>query len=215
MNNIASLASVPASGLDFTAIDFETANSDRGSVCAVGLAKVIGGAVVDTTSWLIAPPEPVRWFDSFNTAIHGIRAVDVATAPGWEESAEQIASYVGGDHLVAHNAAFDASVIRKAGEHTGHPFPGREVYCSFRLAQRLLDLPKYKLPIVAAELGVSGFRHHDAGDDARVCAEIVIALAGRHGATAVEGLWERPTSAVGDMYPLPRKTRQPRVTGEA
>ena len=42
--------------LDFTAIDFETANSNSASACSVGLVKVRDGVVVDETGWLIRPP---------------------------------------------------------------------------------------------------------------------------------------------------------------
>jgi DNA polymerase-3 subunit epsilon len=48
----------------FTAIDFETANADRGSACAVGLVVVEDGQIVSRTSQLIRP-EPCR-FDPFN-----------------------------------------------------------------------------------------------------------------------------------------------------
>ena len=43
-------------GLDFTAIDFETANSNSASACSVGLVKVRDGVVVDEAGWLIRPP---------------------------------------------------------------------------------------------------------------------------------------------------------------
>jgi DNA polymerase-3 subunit epsilon len=39
--------------LDFTAIDFETANSYRGSPCSVGLVKVRDGQIVDESFTLI------------------------------------------------------------------------------------------------------------------------------------------------------------------
>ena len=34
-------------GVDFTSIDFETANGFRGSPCSVGLSKVRGGRIVE------------------------------------------------------------------------------------------------------------------------------------------------------------------------
>jgi DNA polymerase-3 subunit epsilon len=43
--------------LSFTAIDFETANARRGSICSVGLTKVTNGVVTASTSWLITPPD--------------------------------------------------------------------------------------------------------------------------------------------------------------
>lgn len=67
--------------LDFTAIDFETANSYRGSPCSVGLVKVRDGRIVDESSTLIHPPGRFDHFDDFNTWLHGINAEMVAGAP--------------------------------------------------------------------------------------------------------------------------------------
>src|ERR1700733_15276228 len=62
--------------LDFTAIDFETANSYRGSPCSVGLVKVPDGRIVDESSTLIHPPARSDHFDSFNIWLHGIKRRD-------------------------------------------------------------------------------------------------------------------------------------------
>ena len=69
--------------LDYTAIDFETANSYRGSPCAVGLVRVRDGQPVDEQRWLIRPPEQVDYFESFNTALHGIDVEAVRKATRW------------------------------------------------------------------------------------------------------------------------------------
>lgn len=53
-------------GLNFTALDFETANPNRSSACAVGLAKVRDGQVVDTFSTLVKPHDEVSEFGYFN-----------------------------------------------------------------------------------------------------------------------------------------------------
>ncbi len=70
--------------LDYTAIDFETANSYRGSPCSVGLVRVRDGIPVEECHWLIRPPEQVDHFDHFNIALHGITPEMVATAPPME-----------------------------------------------------------------------------------------------------------------------------------
>lgn len=67
--------------LDFTTIDFETANSHRGSPCSVGLVRVRNGQIVESQHWLIRPPEGADWFDGWNIAIHKITAEMVANAP--------------------------------------------------------------------------------------------------------------------------------------
>ena len=64
--------------LDFTAIDFETANGSRASACSVGLVKVRDGRVVDKTGWLIRPPAGHDEFAPWNITIHGITADMVA-----------------------------------------------------------------------------------------------------------------------------------------
>src|SRR5215204_5802129 len=92
--------------LDFTAIDFETANSSTASACAVGLARVRGGRVVATAGWLIQPPPGHDDFHPFNTGIHGIRKMDVASAKGWSAQLGDLCGFAGADVLVAHNAGF-------------------------------------------------------------------------------------------------------------
>ncbi|MET3349600.1 UNVERIFIED_ORG: DNA polymerase-3 subunit epsilon [Arthrobacter sp. UYEF1] len=192
------------SGISFTAIDFETANSNRGSVCAVGLAKVENGRTVESTSWLIKPPEGLDHFDAYNVRVHGIREADVAHAMDWESSVKEILKFMAADQLVAYNAVFDASVMRKASEHVGLTLPGKEFYCGLKLAQAHLELPGHKLPAVMSALSLPEFDHHEAGADARACADIVLAIAALRGFTAISHAWERPADAIGGLYPLPK-----------
>ena len=42
-------------GLNFIAIDFETATGKRASVCEAGICVVKDGKVVETKSWLVRP----------------------------------------------------------------------------------------------------------------------------------------------------------------
>ena len=44
-------------GLNFIAIDFETATPKRASICEVGICVVRNGEVVETRSWLVQPKE--------------------------------------------------------------------------------------------------------------------------------------------------------------
>ncbi|WP_084442871.1 3'-5' exonuclease [Arthrobacter sp. CAL618] len=186
-------------GLNFTAIDFETANNKRGSVCAVGLAKVQGGVVVDSKSWLIQPPPSVSHFESRNISVNGIRPGDVMGAPSWRASLDHIVDFVGTDVLVAHNASFDRSVLRNACSESGFEPPELSFLCSLDLARRLLGLEVNKLPHVAKALGLASFNHHDAGDDSTVCAEAVIAIARAHGLHSTELLW--PTKSKSKAEP--------------
>lgn len=175
--------------LNFTAIDFETANHNRGSVCAVGLVKVVRGSITDTAHWLIRPPAGLDFFTPRNVAVHGIRPEQVVGAAEWASSLAQIEEIAAGDPYVAYNASFDSSVLRKANESAGIAGAAPEFFCALKLARRSLDLEKYRLPDVVAALGLSAFEHHHAGADAGACAEVVLALARRQDLPTFDDLW--------------------------
>jgi DNA polymerase-3 subunit epsilon len=174
--------------LDFTAIDFETANGFRGSPCAVGLSKVRGGVVVEEASWLMRPPENYDTFDHHNVRIHGIRPDQVAGLPRFGELFPEIGAFIGGDVLAAHNAAFDLGVIRSGLEVSGLPGPAYDYVCTVMLSRRCYSLVSNSLPYAAEEAGVPLVNHHDAAEDARACAGILIDIARRNGAASIAEL---------------------------
>lgn len=176
--------------LDFTAIDFETANSSNASACAVGLARVRDGQVVATAGWLIQPPPGHDRFFELNTRIHGITADDVTHAKSWSAQLDDLAAFAGADVLVAHNAGFDMTVLRRACEATGDRHPPYEYVCSLQVARKLYDLDSYRLPSVAAAAGFIDFAHHDAAADALACAHIIIHAAQLVGARDIRALAE-------------------------
>jgi DNA polymerase-3 subunit epsilon len=175
--------------LDFTAIDFETANGFRGSPCAVGLTKVRGGRVVEEASWLMRPPPNHDHFDHHNVRIHGIRAEDVAGRPRFGELFPEIGAFIGNDILAAHNAAFDLGVIRSGLEVSGLPGPAYDYVCTVMLSRRCYSLVSNSLPFAAEEAGVPLVNHHDAAEDARACAGILIDIAARNGANSIAELY--------------------------
>lgn len=171
--------------LDFTAIDFETANSSSASACAVGLTRVRDGRVVASAGWLIQPPAGHERFFELNTGIHGIRAEDVVDSPGWSAQLPGLRAFIGDDVLVAHNAGFDMNVLRRASEATGDACPPYRYVCSLQISRKTYDLASYRLPLVAAAAGFLDFAHHDAAADALACAHIMIDAANRAGAQDV------------------------------
>ncbi|MET1036574.1 MAG: exonuclease domain-containing protein [Arthrobacter sp.] len=173
---------------DFTAIDFETANGFRGSACSIGLSRVRGGLIVEEASWLMRPPAGYDHFDPRNVQIHGITADRVADAPRFGEVFPRIADFVGTDTIVAHNAAFDLGVIRSALEVSELSGPAYDYACTVILSRRSYQLASYSLPFVAEAAGVPLRNHHDAVEDARACAGIMIDIGRIHGAATVDGL---------------------------
>jgi len=175
--------------VDFTAIDFETANGFRGSPCSVGLTKVRDGVVVNESYWLMRPPEGHDHFDSRNITIHGITPDDVLTAPRFKDVFPEIHAFIGDDPLVAHNAAFDIGVIRSASEVSGMPSPAFDYACTVVLSRKNYSLPSYSLPFVAEAAGVPLLNHHDATEDARACAGIMVDIARRQGSDSLRGVF--------------------------
>ncbi|WP_308465426.1 exonuclease domain-containing protein [Rathayibacter soli] len=174
--------------LDFTAIDFETANSSSASACSVGLVKVRDGKAVDRVGWLIQPPAGHDEFLEWNTRIHGIRSEDVLGAVGWREQLPELVAFADGDILVAHNAGFDMGVIRGACAATALPCPSFDYLCSLQVARRTYHLDSYRLPVAAMAAGFEDFHHHDALADSEACAAIMVHAAKRHGAESMAQL---------------------------
>jgi DNA polymerase III subunit epsilon len=169
-------------GIDFTAIDFETANSNSASACSVGLVKVRDGKVVDKAGWLIHPPLGFDAFNEWNTRIHGIMAPDVDGAPFWSEQLPDLVNFAGGDTLVAHNAGFDMGVITAACAASFVDCPDFSYLCSLQVARRTYHLDSYRLPVAAMAAGFEDFAHHNALADAEACAAIIVHAALRHDA---------------------------------
>ncbi|MFN3720926.1 MAG: 3'-5' exonuclease [Rhizobium rhizophilum] len=157
------------------AIDFETATEARASACSVGLAFIEGGRVVRVEERLIRPPQ--NRYSPFNTAIHGIRPEHTAHAPDFADVMLEFASDFEGARMIAHNASFDFSVLRSCLDLCGLEYPDLSYLCSVKLAQRHWpELGSHRLNVLAAHLGLT-FLHHNAAEDARICAEACLAMA--------------------------------------
>lgn len=193
--------------LDFTAIDFETANSSSASACSVGLVKVRDGRVVERAGWLIKPPHGHDAFVEWNVRIHGIMAADVVDAPLWDEQLPRLLEFAEGDAMVAHNAGFDMGVIKSACAVSYLDIPAIDYVCSLQVSRKTYTLDSYRLPSVAAACGFEDFPHHDAVADAEACAAIMIHAADRLGARDLAELallaGVRVSTTVAPVAPVP------------
>ncbi|HRN29694.1 MAG TPA: exonuclease domain-containing protein [Terrimesophilobacter sp.] len=174
--------------LDFTAIDFETANSNSASACAVGLVKVRDGKVVAEANWFIRPPLGYDVFSEWNIRIHGITPGMVETAPLWVDQIDELLAFTDGDTLVAHNAGFDMGVIRAASAASHLDCPSLSYLCSLQVARKTYHLDSYRLPVAAMAAGFEDFEHHNALADAQACAAIIVHAAKRHDASDIAHL---------------------------
>ena len=187
--------------LNFTAIDFETANGHSESVCAVGVAKVRDGKLVDSDSWLVKPPAGYDTFNAFNVKLHGVSPERVKDAASWSEVLIELREYFEGDYLVAHNEAFDRGVFVKASAASGLPEPDEAFFCSVKMARRHEKAPSNSLAKLANYLGLPEFAHHQAEADAVTCALVVLELSRRTGLSDLFDLWkEGPKSGKSGIW---------------
>lgn len=180
---VEALQSQPEHPLKTIAVDFETANEQRGSACSVGLAWIEDGRVVRVEERLIRPKD--MRFSSFNIAIHGIRPEHVEDAGEFPEVMDEFADEFAGATMIAHNAAFDFSVWRACLDQYRQSYPEFQYLCSVKMAQKVWpDLGSHKLNVLASHLGLT-FAHHNAAEDAAICAEATISIARSLGAQAL------------------------------
>lgn len=156
---------------DFAAIDFETANSERSSVCSVGVVIVRDGEMVDSFYSLIQP-EP-NYYNYWCSRVHGLCCADTDEAPVFPRVWEKIAPMIEGLPLVAHNKTFDEGCLRAVFRTYQMDYPDYEFHDTLRVARRLLkNLPDHQLHTVAAACGFDMKNHHHALADAEACAWI-------------------------------------------
>jgi len=113
-------------GLNFIAIDFETANYNSNSACSIGLVRFVGGKEYDCISSLIRPP--TNWFiQKWTDEIHHICWDDVCEEPYfdevWNSTIVPFLNETPELPLVAHNAIFDMNVLRSCHEYYGMTLP--------------------------------------------------------------------------------------------
>jgi len=159
----------------FAALDFETAAGPRDTACALGVCIVEDGQVWERHSWLIRPPD--NEYAEYNVRLHGIRPEDTADAPEFPDVLAEAWPVLAGYPLVAHNASFDMSVLRRGFEMANMDYPHADYFCTM-VASRVHwpELPAHSLPIVYAHCG-GMHRHHDAAEDAEAAAGIALNLA--------------------------------------
>lgn len=161
---------------DFAAIDFETANGSRSSVCSVGVVVVRDGVVVDSFYSLIHPrPNYYAWFCQ---QVHGLCDADTCDAPDFPQVWRQIAEKIKDLPLVAHNARFDEGCLRAVHQCYGMIYPEYRFYDTLAASRRTFGrtLPNHQLHTVAAQCGYILNNHHHALADAEACAAIAMML---------------------------------------
>jgi DNA polymerase-3 subunit epsilon len=153
------------------ALDFETADREPDSACAVAVVVVECGEIVERFHSLIRPPRREFVF----SYVHGIEWRHVRDQPSFGELWPALAERLGrGRFVAAHNARFDRGVLACCCHNAGLPPPAHAFACTMELARRTWGIYPTRLPDVCARLGIA-LKHHDPVSDAEACARIVLA----------------------------------------
>lgn len=149
----------------FTAIDFETAQGYRWSICQVGLVRVENGIVTQEVNILVQPPGNYYW-NRF-TDIHGIAAKDTFNSPNFAQVWHQIAPYIENQNVVAHNGfGFDFPVLNATLDYYSLLTPDYNKFCTYKIYRS-------NLATLCQEHNIQ-LNHHDALSDARACGELYL-----------------------------------------
>jgi DNA polymerase-3 subunit epsilon len=165
--------------MDFVALDVETANADMASICQVGLARFERGELVHEWKSYVDPQD---FFDAVNVSIHGINDEKVRGAPKLAEIAPLVCEHVAGRVIVCHTHFDRVSIHRSFLKHK-ISVPDCTWLDSARVARRAWQefaQSGYGLQNVCEALGYE-FAHHDALEDAKAAAYVLLAAINKSG----------------------------------
>ena len=165
--------------MNFVTIDVETANSDVGSICQIGLAKYLNGKLIDTYCTLVCPQTS---FSRQNIEVHGITSNMVKDAPSMYEIYGQILKFVD-ENVVVSYTDFDKRALTKSLELHKLLIPELQWVDATVLVRKTCQrfaVEGYNLANVCREWNYR-FDHHDALEDAKACGFIIVTILRENG----------------------------------
>lgn len=155
------------------ALDLETANSFRSSICQIGITEVVDGVPQEPKSWYVRPAGNL--YDDMNIWIHGITPEMTKNSPSFPDVWKEVIPYLEGKTVVAHNTSFDMYALRDAFDFYKMEYPTFDYYCTLRIARYVIPgCFSYSLDVVLHRLGIKMSEHHRAGSDSYGCAQLLL-----------------------------------------
>ncbi len=175
---------------EFVVFDIETTGLSpiTCKITEIGAVLVKNDEVLSVFNTFVDPETPIP---EEITTLTGIDDSMVSGAPKTKEAVQMFLDFIGDRMLVAHNASFDISFIRKAA--ADHELTFNNAYLDTVSMSRFVnpDLKKHKLDSIADYFGLGNFNHHRASDDAEMCSKIFYRM--------VEKLQNDGVSTPGEM----------------
>ena len=190
---------------DYVVFDLETTgfSPETNRIIEIGAVKVQNGKIVDKFSTFVNPQVPIPFRIEQLTSINDSMVID---APVIADILPEFMKFCEGCVMVAHNADFDMSFIKKNCQRLYIPCK-QTIVDTVALARVLLpNLNRFKLDTVAKALGVSLENHHRAVDDAGCTAEIFvkfIEMLRERGMSTLDEVNAMGTSSVQNVQKMP------------
>ena len=190
---------------DYVVFDLETTgfSPETNRIIEIGAVKVQNGKIVDKFSTFVNPQVPIPFRIEQLTSINDSMVID---APVIADILPEFMKFCEGCVMVAHNADFDMSFIKKNCQRLDIPCKPT-IVDTVALARVLLpNLNRFKLDTVAKALGVSLENHHRAVDDAGCTAEIFvkfIEMLRERGMSTLDEVNAMGTSSVQNVQQMP------------
>lgn len=195
--------------MDYTAIDFETASGEPTSACSIATVVVKDDIVTEKFYTLIKPP-PETQFLKFCTKVNGITKEMTATAPEFPAVWKQLAPFLVGRLVIAHNASFDMRVLEAMLKYYSIPIPDFRYACTVKLSRQAWpQLPSHKLDAMGEFLNVK-FNHHHALEDSVACAAIPLAAGKATGNSDFDVMAEKLGVTIRNFPPEPKEPKEVR-----
>lgn len=172
---------------------FDTETTDRNAhvarICEIAGARVRfpSGVVVERFAELVKHKGPMS---AGAFGVHGITSAMLRDARPVDAVLRDFFDWAGERPLIAHNASYDRDVVVFDAKRSGLSYPASPVFCSLKIARRVLrkptDVQSHSLSALGAWAKVDGGRAHRAAADVSTLVGVMTELLRRSGKSIEE-----------------------------
>ncbi|MCI6831019.1 MAG: 3'-5' exoribonuclease [Clostridiales bacterium] len=153
--------------------DVETPNSNSDRICSIGLLLLENGVETDSFYSVV---NPETHFDLYNMGVNDITPDQAEISPTFPQIWEKIQPFFKNTLLVAHNAPYDISVLKKTFSFYGLPELPVSYACTLNMSKQMYpEFCSHALNVLCDEFHIE-LDHHNAESDTRACAKILLKM---------------------------------------
>lgn len=162
----------------FAFLDFETTGlspwfGDR--ICEIGIVLTEGKRIRDTYRTLV---NPERELSPAAASLNGLTDAELATAPPFEDAADELSAYLRDSVVVCHNARFDLQFLDSEFQRMERELQIPNLIDTLYIAREYFDLPSNSLRALAEAFQVSMDSTRHALGDALICRGVFFEMMG-------------------------------------